>query len=212
MEEQIYAPLGLKNTGYALLKKGFAVDQFEASERCGNTRDGHVTFPNIRTETIQGEVQDETAYYAMEQISANAGLFSTASELETLCQLLLAKGSHGRFKLCSEKTVDLFLNTKNIDASYSLGFQLPNQETSLIYGMLFPEAGNAYGHTGWTGKCFLIDFAHHSSVLVLSNKRHSPILNINDKDFNQFEANMLPTSIYGGTMQLFYAGLFSDND
>lgn len=212
VEDHIYAPVGLKNTGYALLRKGFAVDRFEASERCGNTRDGHVTFPNIRTRTLQGEVQDETAYYAMEQISANAGLFSTASDLETLCQLLLAKGSHGSFRLCSEKTVDLFLETKNIDASYGLGFQIPNADTSLIYGMLLPEAGNAYGHTGWTGKCFLIDFAHNSSVLILTNKRHSPVLDIANTNFNQFEANMLPTSIYGGTMQLFYAGLFSDND
>ncbi len=212
VEEHIYTPAGLRNTGYALLQKGFKADRFEASERCGNTRDGHVKFPNIRTRTLQGEVQDEMAYYAMEQISANAGLFSTASDLEILCQLLLAKGSYGSFRLCSEKTVDLFLDTKNIDASYGLGFQIPNSDTSLIYGMLLPEAGKAYGHKGWTGKCFLIDFEHNSSVLVLTNKRHSPVLDLGNKDFNQFEANMLPTSIYGGTMQLFYAGLFSNSD
>ena len=48
VESKIYKPLGLKNTGYALLQKGFQIDQFEASERCGNTRDGRISFPNIR--------------------------------------------------------------------------------------------------------------------------------------------------------------------
>ena len=206
VESKIYKPLGLKNTGYALLQKGFQIDQFEASERCGNTRDGRISFPNIRTKTIQGEVQDETAYYAMEQIAGNAGLFSTAADLEILCQLLLNKGCYKSYQLCSDATADLFFQTNNIDNSYTLGFQIPSNQTALIYGMLLPAAGNAFGHTGWTGKCFLIDFQHNSSAIILNNKRHSPVINVNNKAL-KFEGNLLPTSIYGGTMQLFYAGL-----
>ena len=206
IETVIYKPLGLKNTGYALLQKGFPKNRFEASERCGNTRDGHITFPNIRTKTIQGEVQDETAFYSMEQISGNAGLFSTVNDLTVLCQLILNKGQFGGYRLCSEEVVNLFTCSLNIDKSYTLGFQVPSIHTELIYGMLLPEAGTALGHTGWTGKCFLIDFTHNSIILILNNKKHSPVIPIGN-DFNRFEGGMLPTSIYGGTNQLFYAGI-----
>ncbi len=207
VHEQIYAPLGLQNTGYRPLLQGIPKNRFEASERCGNTRDGHVSFANIRTETIQGEVQDELAYYSMGQVSGNAGLFSTAADLSVLSQLLLNGGSYGDYQLCSAQTVDLFTKTLSKDGSYALGFQVPTASTQLIYGLLLPEGGRAVAHTGWTGKCVVIDFVQQSIFLVLSNKKHTPVIALPNGDFNHFAGDLLPSASYGGTVQLFYAGL-----
>ena len=63
VEENIYKPLGLKNTCYNPLQKGFKAEQFAATERNGNTRDGARNYPDIRTETVRGEVHDEKAFY-----------------------------------------------------------------------------------------------------------------------------------------------------
>lgn len=207
VKKNIYEPLGLKNTGYMLRSEGIPKDRFEATERCGNTRDGRVSFPNIRTQTIQGEVHDEFAYYSMGQISGHAGLFSTADDLSVLCQLLLNGGKYGTFKFCSQQTVDLFLNTLNIDKTYALGFQIPTAATHLIYGLLLPEAGDAYAHTGWTGNCFVIDFQHNSIVIILTNKKHTPV--VPTANLDRFEGDLLPTAFYGATIQLFYGGLIS---
>jgi CubicO group peptidase (beta-lactamase class C family) len=209
VHEHIYEPLGLQYTGYRLLQQGIAKNRFEASERCGNTRDGHVAFPNIRTETVQGEVQDELAFYSMAEVSGHAGLFSTAEELSVLCQLLLNGGTFGAYRLCSPQVVDLFTQTLSKDGSYALGFQVPNANTQALYGLLLPEAGRAVAHTGWTGKCVVIDFTQQSFFLVLTNKKHSPVLVMPNGDLNHFEGDLLPASLYGGPVQLFYAGLIS---
>ncbi len=209
VHEHIYAPLGLDDTGYKMRERGIDRNRFEATERCGNTRDGHVWFPNIRTYTLQGEVHDEMAYYAMGQVSGHAGLFSTAADLSVLSQLLLNGGSLGDYRLCSAQTVQLFTQTLNSDATYALGFQVPTASTQLTYGVLLPAAGNAVAHTGWTGKCLVLDFAHQSSFLLLTNKKHSPVLALPNGDCNHFAGDLLPSALYGATVQLFYAGLLA---
>lgn len=205
VEKNIYQPLGLRDTGYILKKKRVPQNRFEATERCGNTREGKVSFPNIRTYTLQGEVQDEFGYYSMEGISGNSGLFSSADDLSVLCQLILNKGQYNTFKLCSEQTVNLFLETVNIDKTYSLGFEIPSADSKTIFGLLLPESGNAFGHSGWTGNCFVIDFQHNSGIIILTNKKHTPVLNT--VNLSIFEGDLLPTATYGTTVQLFYGGL-----
>lgn len=61
VENNIYKPLGLKHTVFNPLVKGFTQQQIAATELNGNTRDGVINFPNIRTSTIWGQVHDEKA-------------------------------------------------------------------------------------------------------------------------------------------------------
>lgn len=205
--QYIYGPLGLNNTGYLLMDKGVAKSRFSATERCGNTRDEIISFPGIRTKTIQGQVQDEFAYYAMEQVAGNAGLFSTADDLSVLCKLILNKGLIGNFRLCSPETVDLFLQTLNIDKTYSLGFQIPSVNNQVLFGLLLPETGKAFGHTGWTGNCVVIDIKNNSAVIILTNKKHTPF--IKTDSLSRFEGDLLPTASYGTVLQLFYGGMLA---
>ncbi|EBH3416074.1 penicillin binding protein PBP4B, partial [Salmonella enterica subsp. enterica serovar Schwarzengrund] len=59
VETTIYKPLGLKHTVFNPLMKGFTPPQIAATELHGNTRDGVIHFPNIRTNTLWGQVHDE---------------------------------------------------------------------------------------------------------------------------------------------------------
>nr|MDH3155798.1 penicillin binding protein PBP4B [Bacillus licheniformis] len=80
VENRFYRPLGLRHTLFNPLQKGFKRSHFAPTERLGNTRDGTISFPNIRTYTLQGEVHDEKAFYSMEGVSGHAGLFSTVDD------------------------------------------------------------------------------------------------------------------------------------
>lgn len=207
---EIYAPLGLKDIGYMLMEQqGRPITDFSATERLGNTRDGHVSFPNIRTTTLQGQVHDELSFYSMGQVSGHAGLFSTAQNLGVLCQLLLNGGSLGGYTLCSPQTVALFRQTFNIDKSYALGWEMVTPATSLIYGLIAPQAsqlGNVVAHTGWTGKCAILDFERGVYFLLLTNKKHSPVLTqlIN---LYTFEGDLTSAGKYGNLADLYYRGL-----
>lgn len=73
MRETFYEPLNLTHITFNPLQNGFTANQVAATELNGNTRDGVISFQNVRTSTIQGEVHDEKAYYAMGGVSGHAG-------------------------------------------------------------------------------------------------------------------------------------------
>lgn len=65
LEQNFWAPMGLDHITYNPLLNGFAPNDCAATELNGNTRDGAVHFTGVRTATIQGQVHDEKAFYAM---------------------------------------------------------------------------------------------------------------------------------------------------
>ena len=97
VEENIYKPLGLDHIVFNPLQKGFEKDQCAATELNGNSRDGAISFTVNRTDTIQGEVHDEKAFYAMNGVSGHAGLFADAQDLGRLAQVML---NQGRLRRC----------------------------------------------------------------------------------------------------------------
>ncbi|MDN6386019.1 MAG: penicillin binding protein PBP4B, partial [Alkalibacterium sp.] len=121
VKKNFYEPLGLDKLTFNPLDNGFEKNEIAATELQGNTRDGVVDFENIRTETIQGEVHDEKAYYAMDGISGHAGLFSNAKNLATLAQVMLNKGGYGDNAFFSEEVVQDFTKASDINDTYGLG-------------------------------------------------------------------------------------------
>ena len=69
---------------YNPLANGYTMQECAATEVSGNTRFGMVDFYGARTDVLQGTVHDETAYYGMEGVSGNAGLFANAESLAKL--------------------------------------------------------------------------------------------------------------------------------
>ncbi|CAF5157359.1 unnamed protein product, partial [Rotaria sp. Silwood1] len=82
---------------------------FAATELNGNTRNGTINFPNIRTHVLQGEVHDAKSFYSMNGVSGHAGLFSNLNDMAILTQLMLNNGSYGDIKFWSQNVQYMFL-------------------------------------------------------------------------------------------------------
>ncbi|MGG3575402.1 penicillin binding protein PBP4B [Bacillus gobiensis] len=205
LEHEFYQPLGLKNTMFNPLQKGFEAKDFAATELIGNTREGMFYFPNVREYTLQGEVHDEKAFYSMDGVSGHAGLFSTTEDLAVLLQTMLNGGGYGKTKLFDQETIDQFVQPSETDSTYGLGWR--RNGSSSMEWMFGPYASeHAYGHTGWTGTVTIIDPEFDLGIVLLTNKKHSRIINPLENP-NFFEGDEFPTGQYGEVVSAVYEAL-----
>jgi CubicO group peptidase (beta-lactamase class C family) len=174
VQDNIYQPLGLTHTFFNPLQHGLAVRQCAATELNGNTRNGVINFPNIRTQTIQCQVHDEKAYYSMAGVSGHAGLFSTAHDMAILTQLMLDNGSMVGHQFWGESTTQLFTTPLDSNDSYALGWRLAGDKDRYKY-LGNQTDSHAFGHTGWIGTVTVIDPKHQLVIILLTNKKHTPI-------------------------------------
>ncbi len=208
VENELYKPLGLKNTKFNPLQKGFKPRDFAATELLGNTRDGVIDFPNIRTYTLQGEVHDEKAFYSMGGVSGHAGLFSNTKDMAVLLQVMLNGGGYGKHTLFDQKTIDEFVEPSEMNPTYGLGWRR-NGDASMEW-MFSPLASDsAYGHTGWTGTVTIIDPEIDLGIVLLTNKKHSPLVNP-VANSNQFFGDLFKTGSYGSVVTAIYEALESN--
>lgn len=200
IENNIYKPLGLQNTVFTPMEKGFDKDACAATEILGNTRGGERDFPDIRKYTLQGEVHDEKTYYSMGGVSGHAGLFSTTSDMAILCQLLLNQGGYGDIKIFDKNVWDQFTKPSDNDITFGLGWnRAGNGDKIWQFG---PYAGNTVvGHTGWTGTLTVIDPENDMAIVLLTNKKHSAGVG------DSFEGDKFETGKYGSIVSLIYEAL-----
>ncbi|PAD38894.1 penicillin binding protein PBP4B [Terribacillus sp. 7520-G] len=206
VEETFYEPLHLKNTMFNPLENGVKAKDIAATERLGNTRDGYVTFPNIRTETIIGEVHDEKSYYSMDGISGHAGLFSTTHDMAVLLQVMLNGGGYGSEEFFEEAVIDRFTAASPTNGTYGLGWRRNGDEGSMdwMFGSLASD--RAYGHTGWTGTVTIIDPEYDLGIVLLTNKKHTPVLDP-EQNSNLFAGDEYATGGYGPVIQAIYEAM-----
>lgn len=205
VEENLYRPLGLTHTVFNPLQKGFRQQQIAATELNGNTRDGVIHFPNIRTTTLWGQVHDEKAFYSMGGVSGHAGLFSNTGDIAVLMQTMLNGGGYGNVTLFSPGTVKMFTQSSPEDATFGLGWRVNgNASMTPTFGTL--ASAQAYGHTGWTGTLTVIDPANQMAIVMLSNKPHSPVADP-QKNPNMFNSGLMPIATYGWVVDQIYAAL-----
>lgn len=210
VEKEIYQPLGLHHTVYNPLQKGFNKEDCAATELKGNTRNDAIDFENIRRQTIQCEVHDEKAFYSMGGVSGHAGLFSTADDLAVLTSVLLNRGGYGKVKLFNASILDAFTGPSALDISLGLGWRrAANGEYKKRFG---PYASPyAYGHTGWTGTLTVIDPFYDLSIILLTNRKHSPVTVQRDEDGNiekiTFAGDKFETAQYGSIVSLIYEAM-----
>lgn len=204
IESQVYAPLKLDSLQYNPLKKGNTPEQYAATEIRGNTRGGNIEFPNIRDYVLQGEVHDEKAFYSMGGIAGHAGLFGNARDLATLAQLLLNEGGYGTHSMFSSNTMSRFVSPRYTKDSMGLGWRLAaDPNLAWHFG---PYASNrAFGHTGWTGTATVIDPEFDLAIILLTNKKHSPV--VNQGEGFGFTGDAFETGRYGSVMSLVYEAI-----
>jgi N-acetyl-anhydromuramyl-L-alanine amidase AmpD/CubicO group peptidase (beta-lactamase class C family) len=206
VEQEIYHPLNLHNTLFNPLRKGFTPTQFAATEIYGTTRGGTVDFDNVRTYVLQGEVHDEKAYHSLDGVAGHAGLFSTVDDLAVLAQTLLNGGGYGQHKLFERAVLEKFVKPEEGDSSFGLGWRRADHgQQKWHFG---PYASPyAYGHTGWTGTVTVIDPAYDLAIILLTNARHSEIVEQEEGKGPEFSGKLYETGKYGSIVSLIYEAI-----
>ncbi|MCQ8877446.1 penicillin binding protein PBP4B [Pseudoalteromonas shioyasakiensis] len=206
VEGQIYQPLGLTQTVYNPLQKGFNKNQIAATELQGNTRGGRLEFENVRTDVLQGQVHDEKAFYALGGVAGHAGLFSTGYDMSIMMQLLLNGGGYGDKQFFTAQVIEQFTNAQASNETYGLGWRRAGHGAQKWH--FGPYASpQAYGHTGWTGTVTVIDPEYDLAIVLLTNARHTPIEG-SDTHY-EFVGKKFETGKYGSVISLVYEALLN---
>lgn len=190
LAEEFYEPLGLTGTCYRPLDSGMDPHDVAATELNGNTRDGNVSFGThpdgsevrIRDHTLRGEVHDEKAFYAMAGVAGHAGLFSTTSDMAVLTQLMLNDGIHAGRQYFTGDVIDEFTTPFAPDpadadtSTIGLGWRVHSRSAAAYYYFNWGPSRSTVGHQGWTGTLTVIDPLHDMTITILTNMRHSPVI------------------------------------
>ena len=158
LAKEFYAPMGLQRTMYLPLQK---YSKEEIMPTAANDF--------LRRQDLCGYVHDEAAA-CMGGISGNAGLFSTASEVAKIYQMILNGGEWNGKRYLSEATCRLFTTETSAISRRGLGFDKPNLKDLKNSPCAASATAAVYGHTGFTGTCAWVDPEHGTVYVFLSNR------------------------------------------
>ena len=152
--EYIFSPLAMSNTMYKPPKKLWP--------RIAPTEVDN----QYRHRLIQGEVHDENAA-AIGGVSGHAGVFSTAPDLATFCQMLLNGGVYAHQRVLRRATISEFTEPQQLSGgTRTLGWAVPTEGGSSGHFM----GAHTFGHTGFTGTSIWIDPDRQLFVVLLTNR------------------------------------------
>lgn len=160
--QKLYTPLGLTATGYLPLQR-FAASTIVPTE----------TELIYRQQTLRGTVHDPGAAM-LGGVAGHAGLFSTASDLAIIMQMVLNGGSYNGVTFFKQSTVDLFTTYQSSISRRGYGFDKPEKDNDTRkepYPSAFVSP-LAFGHTGYTGTCVWADPQQQLIYIFLSNRVH----------------------------------------
>ena len=154
LSRNFYRPLNMTRTGYN------PTTRFSVSEIVPTAMD-----TKWRKQQIQGFVHDESATL-LGGVAGNAGIFSNATDMAVLFQMLLNKGTYGGKQYLKPQTVDLFTRRKR--GGRGMGFEVKTKSGT---GSCSPYATNGtYGHKGFTGTCVWVDPENELIYIFLTNR------------------------------------------
>jgi len=147
---------------------------------------------------VHGDVHDQGAAL-LGGVSGHAGLFSNASDLAVILQMLLQKGEYGGKRYLDAEVIEEFtryqfpLNNNR----RGLGFDKPETDR-LTNGPACPSTSDSsFGHSGFTGTYIWADPENNLAYVFLSNRVYPDISN------NKLIDQQLRTGIH----ELFYHSL-----
>ena len=183
VENAIYKPLGMNDTMYVPLNKNASLKDRIAATSWGNPYEykmvdddnfGYVCeeeaedFKGWRDYTLIGEVNDGNAWYANKGVAGHAGVFSTASDLSKLGQLILNGGTYNGVTLYDQATVDEFTS---IQSKFGHGYGWEINRGGENSGYMGKYANdNVFGHTGFSGTQVIFDKENDLQIISLTNK------------------------------------------
>ena len=160
VSREFYEPMGLQRTGYHPLQR------IPKDEIVPTSQDKF-----LRKQLLQGYVHDEAAAF-QGGVSGNAGLFSNATEVAKVYQMLLNGGELDGKRYLSESTCQLFTTSKSRISRRGLGFDKPDMVNKAKSPCADDAPATVYGHTGFTGTCVWVDPTNQIVYIFLSNRVH----------------------------------------
>jgi CubicO group peptidase (beta-lactamase class C family) len=151
LEREVFAPLGMRDTGYGPLDASLPV---AATEDDG-----------LRGGVLEGVVHDENAW-ALDGVSAHAGLFGTARDLLAYGRAWLG----GAPPFASEAWRVEALRDRSDGEGPRRGLLWRLFEPGWMFGERVSPA--AFGHTGFTGTSLVVDPGRGWVSVLLTNRVH----------------------------------------
>lgn len=207
VQNEIYKPLKLKNITYKPLQNNFKKSDCAATEIGVAKRSiWKEEFSKTENSVIQGVVHDGNAYFAMNQVSGHAGIFSNAESIGVLAQVILNGGGYGDVKLFDEGITDKFASMQGDWETQSLGWR--RQGSHYYYSWAFSRLADkdTIGHTGWTGSLTIIDQKENLIIVFLTNAKNTYL--IKEKEAKgRFEGDFYLLKNYCVVPSFIYASL-----
>ena len=162
VRDVFYQPMGLQTMSYLIYKK-FDKRQMAPTENEKQFRQG----------LLWGYVHDPGAAM-FGNVAGHAGLFSNASDLARLYQMLLNGGSFEGRRYLKKETIDLFTSYRSDISRRGYGFDKPEKDNAerkpeKRYPATYVSS-STFGHTGYTGTCVWVDPEKELVYVFLSNR------------------------------------------
>lgn len=160
VDSVFYKPMQLTHLGYLPHKK-WSKNEIIPTEN-DNT---------FRKQLIHGYVHDQGA--AMKGgVAGHAGLFSNASDLGKIMQMLLNKGEYNGIRYISKATIEEFTKCQFCasDNRRGLGFDKPEMNYKKMGPTCKCVSSLSFGHTGFTGTIAWVDPDQQLIYIFLSNR------------------------------------------
>ncbi|MES2799543.1 MAG: serine hydrolase [Bacteroidota bacterium] len=170
LTDKIYQPMGLQCIGYNPLKN-------HAKSIITPTENDKL----FRKQTVQGFVHDPGAAM-LGGVGGHAGLFSNATDLATLMQMILNKGSYGGVEYIKPEVVEEYTKAQFAGNRRGVGFDRPNASGGGTCHEL--ASSKSFGHSGFTGTLVWLDPAYELNYVFLSNRVNPSAENWKIRDLN----------------------------
>lgn len=157
LKDSIYAPMGLTNITYKPLDF-FPIRQIIPTEEDGS----------FRKQLVWGYVHDPGAAM-LGGVGGHAGLFSNATDLGALMQMVLNHGKYGNIQFIDSTVVEKYTSCQFCETNRrGLGFDRPKKTGG---GTCDKVASSlSYGHSGFTGTLVWCDPKYKINYVFLSNR------------------------------------------
>jgi len=125
----------------------------------------------FRKQLLWGTVHDPSAAI-LGGVAGNAGLFSDATDLASLMQMLLQNGKYGGETFLDSVTINEFTSCVycNKGNRRGLGFDKPERDTAKESPTCRSASPKSYGHSGFTGTYVWVDPEYAIVYVFLSNR------------------------------------------
>lgn len=158
VSEHFYKPMGLTRMGYQPLTK------FERSRIMPTENDSL-----FRKQIVKGYVHDQgAAMYG--GVAGHAGLFSNATDLAALFQMLLNNGVYNGKRFLDSATIQTFSSRQSKISRRGYGFDKPEPDVKKPSPCYDGVPLSTFGHTGFTGTCVWSDPENNLTYIFLSNR------------------------------------------